>query len=330
MISKKVKAVFVFFAFLSVLCNLVYGQGDKVCVQDVFSISDIEHVQDNRIAILDNEGAKLILYDTKEDKEIWRTGKQGEGPGEFVSPVDIAVNEDGSLVSIRDRNKRVSVFESKTGKFKKSITLPKTLVPNYEGFSYLSDNKYIIGGLKSSKYGKMVQVYEIDSSGYSSSFLDRTKKARRLGISSINDISIALDGSKIYSLHQSDYVISESTPSGQVLRRHTPKYPKYFNEISTSPPDKMDKIKSWIEGASMTKGIHVLNDSKLLSFVSPFGSSGGHIDVISRKSFEITESIPIQGQLLDVNDGKLYILNKLSEKPNSCIRKVSYKNIFSD
>lgn len=319
------KVLFVF-TFSLLLHSQSYGQIKSICVSEVFSVIDIEHVRGEKVAILDDESNKLILYDIEENKEIWRIGRKGKGPGEFTQPSDIAVSKDGSLISVRDFNKRISEFGVKEGKFIDSYVLPRTLVSVSEGFAYYNNN-YIIGGMKSSKNRVLLQVYNKNKGKYKSSFLHRTKKAKKMGILSINDISIAVKDKYIYSVHQSDYVLSKSNVEGKILKRKKVSYPKYFKEINSKEPNKMDKLKAWMKGNSMPKGIYMLDNRTLITYVSSFGEFGGHIDVIKKNNLNVVNSIPVKRRLYDVHEKRLFMLRKLGDEPKACIDIVDYNTI---
>lgn len=71
-------------------------------------IADIE-LEDDRLLVLDEQYSELRVYDISTGAHIQTVGGGGAGPGEFRSPVGIAVDSDG-LVYVADRTEEIKRF----------------------------------------------------------------------------------------------------------------------------------------------------------------------------------------------------------------------------
>ena len=75
--------------------------------------------------VLDQRSQRIWMFD-RSGEESGSIGRNGEGPGEFGSPVDLAILSDGSLAVLDPSNLRISFFES-DGRFVRAVRIEERL-----------------------------------------------------------------------------------------------------------------------------------------------------------------------------------------------------------
>ncbi|PIE53586.1 hypothetical protein CSA37_01085 [Candidatus Fermentibacteria bacterium] len=73
------------------------------------AISDVGHLSDGRIGVLDRLTATLYVFSTSGDY-LFEIGRKGEGPGEFASPDCFIAIGDDSIVIFDKMARRVSLY----------------------------------------------------------------------------------------------------------------------------------------------------------------------------------------------------------------------------
>jgi len=88
-------------------------------------ISQIDKVIDfrNRFYILDRiSGRRVLVFDHK-GKFLFQIGRNGKGPGEYIIPYDISIDEAGNNLYLIDvQNRRINIYDALTGSFKESLS----------------------------------------------------------------------------------------------------------------------------------------------------------------------------------------------------------------
>lgn len=75
----------------------------------------IEIAPNGRVYVADSENARIQVFDTN-GKFLQQWGKRGKGNGEFVRPIDLAIDRAGNVFVIDDRNDQIQKFDGQ-GKF---------------------------------------------------------------------------------------------------------------------------------------------------------------------------------------------------------------------
>ena len=93
----------------------------------LFSADTVFSVQDSgQIAILDVGNKRVLLFSEK-GEFLFRMGRNGEGPGEFTNPSEIANDDQGNLYIFDAQALKIIVFDAQ-GTFIKNIRLPQGTV----------------------------------------------------------------------------------------------------------------------------------------------------------------------------------------------------------
>ena len=93
--------------------NCIIGHIDKMLANN------------NRLYILDKNGAKKLFVFDLNGKFIQSIGKQGKGPDEYIQLVDFSVNEEKGEIVLLDNYREILVFDLQ-GRFIKSKQLSRT------------------------------------------------------------------------------------------------------------------------------------------------------------------------------------------------------------
>jgi len=75
-----------------------------------FGVRDLAVLTRNRIAVLDGEAKRVVLFD-EEGHFLAQYGREGSGPGEFQWPLDMAPRPDGGLSVFDMMNRRLERFD---------------------------------------------------------------------------------------------------------------------------------------------------------------------------------------------------------------------------
>lgn len=109
--------------------------------QGFFGVRDVEVMPGGRIAVLDGEGKKVVLYDELGNL-LKQYGREGSGPGEFQYPLEMAAGGDGGLVVFDLMNRRLERFDSTLA----PLAPDPFQVPYYGGHMAFVDSFLVIPG----------------------------------------------------------------------------------------------------------------------------------------------------------------------------------------
>lgn len=108
--------------------------------------------RDGSVFVADN-GSKHVLSFSRAGKFIRQVGKKGSGPGELESALQLTLDGDSLLVVNNMARLRVEVFETRTGKYRWGVALPR------RPFSITSDGGVVRGA--SLEMGKKSSLMEV-------------------------------------------------------------------------------------------------------------------------------------------------------------------------
>ncbi len=98
---------------------------------------------DTMVFVLDFSEKSVWALRAYYGKMLWRVGRRGPGPGEFVQPAFLRPGLGGDLVVLDQSSRRVTTFGS-DGRLKSSVSLVRAQgLP--EGFCTLPDGKHLVG-----------------------------------------------------------------------------------------------------------------------------------------------------------------------------------------
>jgi len=104
------------------------------------------------IFVLDTRNHRLLKFD-KMGRFIWKTGRRGQGPGEFQNPSQVEINPSGDIC-ILDGSSRLHFFDNE-GNYQKTIK-PKTRI---RSFHFLPDERLLLNISVSGQMGVAAEYY---------------------------------------------------------------------------------------------------------------------------------------------------------------------------
>jgi len=123
---------------LAVQVEYIPLETNKNCVVGVISSFDIS---DNYIAVCVNQTDEIFLF-TRTGKFITKIGKRGQGPGEFLYPNSIFIDESKKCLYVYGGNQKLLVYDF-TGKYITSYSFNRR---NIMVFEY-NNNQFITGAI---------------------------------------------------------------------------------------------------------------------------------------------------------------------------------------
>lgn len=188
------------------------------------SIRSIAVDQDLNIYVLDSRNYQILKFN-KEGEFLWKAGREGQGPGEFQRPSNVAMNKSNGVV-ILDNRRILSQFDlngnfQKSVKFQKSISICQVL-PDGRLFANLS----VLG-----QPGILAEYYSEDGAfikKFPYEYYYGPKLLPSHGASIGGEFS--LQGNKIYLSLPDQYEIREYDLEGKLLR-------KIKRDLKLKPPN---------------------------------------------------------------------------------------------
>jgi len=233
----------------------------------VGSISDLVVRGDGKFIISDPMSNAVFVFG-RDGKFLSKIGSVGSGPGEFISPNKIALDEKGNLY-VEDRgNRRINVYDSE-GRFKFSFKLEKGPL-----FS-LKVNSGRIYAYCSAGIGKDERIIYI--------YDDRGRLINKFGLLPkfmwdfpfvISGGGMVIDSSGlIYQVHPVEYVVNKYSPDGKLLACFEMKSSLY------KAPNKPDietiqiEYQKWLNSWTPVSGLYII-DNKFLIILVSLGKEG--------------------------------------------------------
>ena len=110
-------------------------------IPDSFSLSmvvDLDFMEDGKIIVLDNIARKVLLFDNR-GNFLKQIGSEGSGPGEYMSPKYLAINQKNEIIVADASQFRLSIF-NESGDFLRSFSVKH----NIHGLIVSPNNEIII------------------------------------------------------------------------------------------------------------------------------------------------------------------------------------------
>ena len=126
---------------------VTYNRNDFINFEDIFeneSLNRPEWVRQNTATgevIVYDSGNNCLYFFTSDGEYIRKSGRTGQGPGEFFRVYFIHIDNDGDIYVYEDGNRRVQIF-SKTGRFIDSFRIKGMI--NRESRMTITKNKEVV------------------------------------------------------------------------------------------------------------------------------------------------------------------------------------------
>ena len=197
---------------------------------------DIAVDSELNIYVLDIKNYRLLKFDN-EGNFIWKTGRKGQGPGEFRNPFNVVVSPTEDIW-ILDSSSLMHIFDFQ-GKYQRTINLRGRC----RYFQFLPDGRLFINRTTRGQMGFAAEYYSIDGK-----FLEKFHDEYRFGPKlpswaggSIGGGGFRFLDSKIYMILPDRYEIREYDLEGKLLG-------KIKRDFKLKPPE----IKKFQRGFSMS------------------------------------------------------------------------------
>jgi len=298
----------------------------------------------NNKFIISDGMTKIIWIFDNEYHLIKKMGGRGRGPGEYLSPPDLVLNKNKLLI-VDYSNKKIDIIDKKFN-LVATKSFPKELIIQPFGWTSCG-NFYVLTGAKpiaSKKMNELGSVLILDNNFKFKSNIFKWDDIYRTNavfpiynpfvryVAGLNGSLFAVQGAMPNKIHLFDNNFN--------LIKIFGREPKYFK----IPPDvNLNNVMSSIEAtAKYVSKISRINklfyDKKNNYLISSYANysenasynhsnlSGQHYIQIFNKDFNCIYDGKIDGPLLFIDNGLLYVL--ISEKPNSLIIN-SYKTVLT-
>jgi len=222
--------------------------GSEEDINQVFKFILSANVDEHgNIYILDPNLSVVRKFD-KDGKFLWELNRKGQGPGEFMRVVDLAVGQEGKVFIVDQNNRKIMIFSS-TGhfidEFKVSEGNPIKIAVDSRDFIYVNFMRRLKDFLihKFSPRGKKITAFcEAGFSEEKDQFLRGAK----------NFIFFCIDRQdNIYISYEFDYKILKYSSSGKLLKTWTRKLPGKPIDLKVI----RDSNSISVEGDLITQGI---------------------------------------------------------------------------
>jgi len=234
---------------------------DKVQFIEDFSIGEYEgedYLMFNRLVsvavdsnlniyILDRQNHRLLKFDRDADF-IWETGQEGQGPGEFQSPRDVALTPTEEI-AVRDGS---SVhFFNKDGNYQKTVKLKG----RFRSMEILPDGRLLMTTMVRGQLGVAAEYHSSDGK-----FLEKFPEEYRYG-PKVSGVSyggeIKAFGDKLYFSLPGTCEIREYDMEGKTLR-------KIRRDFTIKPPNITFEDRGYLVGPSDVSGPCFFYQGKML------------------------------------------------------------------
>lgn len=221
---------------------------------------------DGNIYILDPQNHRILKFG-KDGKLIWKTGRKGQGPGEFQNPYKIRVKNKDTIAVLDEEQIH---FFSQDGKFLRTLKIGKWI----GDFEFLRDGRIFLSLLPKGQAGYTAEYYSEDGkfiSKFPAEYFYGPKFSPNLGASG-GSAGFVLSDDRLFLCLPDKYEIREYDLNGNLLR-------KIRRDLPINPPE----IKILADG----HGISVRSHNFLgPSFILKNGILVNQISIFKEKNTE--------------------------------------------
>lgn len=174
------------------------------------------------VYVLDEQSKRLVSFDPS-GRVRWRTGREGEGPGELYEPSDIAVRGNGTIAVLNQGRTRIDIWD-KHGSYVSSLALTDPpLSLSAIAFPFLGgfvgpDSLVLFGGLRG-RSGSRIAVLDLDGPEVDVDFEWNQLPDLEMPWSVSSEAPVRADGGLIVVGSGAGYEFRVYTADG-TLRRH--------------------------------------------------------------------------------------------------------------
>ena len=231
--------------------NLSLGEEEGREFLTFHSELDLAVDSESNIFVLDIRNHRLLKF-TKEGNFIWKTGRKGQGPGEFRNPSEVVLSPTEEIW-VLDPPTLIHLFDAQ-GKYQRTINLKGRC----SNFQFLPDGRLFISRTTRGQMGIAAEYYSIEGE-----FLEKFPDEYRYGQNLPSWAGGGFGGGfrflegKIYMTLPDKYEIREYDLKGKLLE-------KIKRDFELKPPGLREYQRGYIMMASNVMGPCFLYKRKML------------------------------------------------------------------
>jgi hypothetical protein len=254
-------------------------------------ITDIAIDKNGNFIIADGWQSKAVFIFGPDGSFIRELGRQGQGPGEYTTPVSLDIGCNGDIYVVDYLNNRINVYDENFD-FKQTIVIQQSRIKHFirlnkhdEFFLYSGANELIFGATRVSN-----TIYKYDRRGklLFSFALFPEEVAEVKFFSAHNGMTIG-DDDFIYEMNPLYYNIRKFSPEGKLINSFTRETSlfKIITEENKSP--------------IIVHGPYYLEKGLIMANVSE------HLEIYDTEGNFIVGNLPFSKKILGTNDNSIYV-----------------------
>ena len=284
--------------------------------EEVINVSpEVDVDEDGSFLIADGRESRVRIYGPQGDL-VTQFGREGEGPGEFNTPIRVWRQPDGGLMVV-DMSRRFMEFDSSGHRYLKGVTIPAQMLYTADPLSV--DYTLVAGLLRGSSDPRpLLHVWDSETESFLHSFfLTPGDSLTRLAARNFGWADFARRGDSIAAISAFTDTLFIFDPVGQELG-WVPLPIRDFRRIrSYNPRSSIVELEQWLGELHLLVDVHWLNDGSLLvQYQRPRGADNEwnllRTTVQGDRIFDLRNT----PELLAVNDDRLFFVDPQSLTPN--------------
>lgn len=296
---------------------------EEVVLDSLQLVRSAQTIDGEDLFVVDSENRNVKKYDLATGRLEAVMGRGGRAPGEFTTPLSLAVND--SLIAVGDVNGRITLM-SHEGTYVSSFIASGVRHMNSD-LAFVRDSLILVGGYREggAPYeGKNVHVYDWEGENLNS-LLPLGKTARRLEILMTSGASFDVHEDRVYAAQPTEetvYVlpiasgdaVTSTKASFEEKKVGLDDYRPVESRLDVQNPGSAS-IEEWLAGWDKLVGVHATNDS-LLVVNRRMEKGRRRIDIVDASTFEQVAGFESEGRLSHVSDnGTLFVFDPIASRP---------------
>ncbi|MEM6645049.1 MAG: BF3164 family lipoprotein [Bacteroidota bacterium] len=237
-------------------------QLDSLLAPRGFTIAD-----DGLIYGLDHQQHRVWVYNAEGDL-VDSFGSEGRGPGEFMSPMRIAVSD--TMVYVTERSARVHMYR-RDGQHVETIMATGVLHMS-SSFHTVGDSVFVVNGYRDESLidGTLVHVMNREGEVNSYGPVNENSKAQGVSVLFGNMCDLDREALQLYCVQPTDYTIRAYDLEGNTLPEVAVQ--SEVHEALSQPQPEVEKLRgaegaSWMGSWHVPLGVFLLGNSKAIVYV---------------------------------------------------------------
>lgn len=309
---------------------------EEIRLPGTFLITDLAFDSDGNMFVADPVDDNVKLYNPAGEL-VTTIGRPGEGPGEFDHPARIDLSPNEELLTVMDRQPRVSFFHT-GGEFSHSFALPLHQATVFGRTSFLSDSLVVVARTLEDRdifESKKLHTFTVKGDSVNA-FYPFTETHREYGAYSdgMARAFVDEDRDRLYAVQPGEYSVSVFSRNGDALDILQPDpLPAHFQGITSPMPEgagRSNERHMWGNSFDRVEQVAPANDTLLVVEIRKldeeleYGYGHHRLDFLHRSTGQLVHSLrvdPIRGILiLHARNERLYLAGPTPEEPVGVVK----------